>query len=237
MISRNIERYLKRFRYTSLDSDYEYSIDNRDREFLVRESVDEDHPIISENTAYAISHGMELTDKYITVIRLNDGRKWVFDARCKNFPRGWANTDEYALHRLSLHEQAQTRTLPCAKEQPKSSSSSNNRGRAYALAALNCCAGELANAAPGTRNDKLNGIAYRLARLAARGWLDYDEIGAALWCAALANRSVADDGQRQFVATFNSGLKAGLKRPAPDPRERPSTINPQFFAGLKPRAA
>jgi hypothetical protein len=112
----------------------------------------------------------------------------------------------------------------------------DTRRREYALAALHGCAEELAAAQSGTRNAMLNALTYRLGRMAARGWLAEDEIGATMWAACLTN-GLAGDGEHQFRATFQSGLRAGLKRPAPDPRERLSNIDPKLTAGLKPRAA
>jgi len=111
----------------------------------------------------------------------------------------------------------------------------DKRGREHSLGALHGCADELANAAPGGRNAKLNAVTFKLARKAGRGWLTEDEIGEAMWGACLHNGLIADDGPHAFRATFWSALRAGLQRPAPDPRERNSTINPQFTAGLRPR--
>lgn len=113
----------------------------------------------------------------------------------------------------------------------------DSRGREYALSALRGCADELAHARPTTRNDTLNAIAYRLGKMAARGWLTVDEIGEQLWVAALANGLIADDGEHRVRATLWSGLRAGLRIPAPDPRERLTKVDPQFAAGLRPRGA
>ena len=89
--------------------DLEWALDNSRREFLVRESVSSDHPYLSdldEENADAIRRGY-LPYQNITVIRLRDGRKWVFGGRSVRFPgtrhwpQGWRNTDEYARKRLA----------------------------------------------------------------------------------------------------------------------------------------
>lgn len=131
----------------------------------------------------------------------------------------------------------QPKHFAAAERGPSTFECNDRRGREWALGALSGCANELAFAKPGMRNGKLNVIAFKLGRAAARGWLSEDEIGADLWAACLSNGLVADDGEHAFRATFWSGLRAGLLRPAPDPRERLSKIDPKFLAGLKPRAA
>lgn len=123
---------------------------------------------------------------------------------------------------VAVFERGPSETLEC----------SDVRGREHALAALNGCAAELAYTQEGSRNTVLNGIAYKLGRKVARGWLSVDEVCAALWAACIANGLLDDDGQGSVRATLWSGLTAGMKRPAPDPRERLSD-DPEFAARIR----
>lgn len=105
-------------------------------------------------------------------------------------------------------------------------------GRPGALGTLRRCAEELAQAKLTTRNETLKAIAYKLGRCMARGWLSEDEVGGALWAACHSNGLINDDGEDRVRAIFWSGLNAGLKRPAPDPRERLKP-DPAFAARIK----
>ena len=100
---------------------------------------------------------------------------------------------------------------PCAIGGPTS-----ERQRAYARAALDGCADELAQAAPGERNDTLNKRAFRLGTMVARGWLLPAEVFDALRGAADACGLNWDDGEEATRKTLQSGLKEGQKFPHPD---------------------
>jgi hypothetical protein len=86
----------------------------------------------------------------------------------------------------------------------------------YAQAALDGCTKELAAAAPGSRNELLNKLAYRLGRMVARGWLHRENIEANLSGAMCMNGYVKEKGIRAVEATLRSGLDAGLNEPHPD---------------------
>lgn len=101
-------------------------------------------------------------------------------------------------------------------EQPQTNGAAGIREKAYAQAALEGCAEELAAAAPGGRNELLNKLAFRLGRLIARGWIDRADVEAALTEAMTANGYVASDGVNAVEATLRSGLDAGEKEPHPD---------------------
>ncbi|MDI1347249.1 MAG: bifunctional DNA primase/polymerase [Pseudolabrys sp.] len=103
-------------------------------------------------------------------------------------------------------------------------------GRPGALGTLRGCAEELAQAKLTMRNETLHAFAYKLGRCMARGWLSEDEVGGTLWAACHSNGLINDDGEDRVRATFWSGLNAGLKRPAPDPRDRVNTDS--AFAAL-----
>ena len=103
-------------------------------------------------------------------------------------------------------------------EQPQTNSATNAgiREKAYAQAALEGCAEELAAAASGSRNELLNKLAYRLGRMVARNWISRAEVEAALIEAMQANGYIDDDGVEAVTATLKSGLDAGEKDPHPD---------------------
>ena len=90
------------------------------------------------------------------------------------------------------------------------------RERLYALAALDGCAEELAQAATGQRNDLLNKKAFRLGTMVARGWMSPTEVFDQLFAAAAACGLNADDGKEATRKTLKSGLEDGMKRPHPD---------------------
>ena len=109
------------------------------------------------------------------------------------------------------------------REQTQGKTSSNGAGvreQAYAEAALNGCAAELAAAASGGRNQKLNALAFRMGRMTVRGWIDRSIVEAALTEAMHANSYVAEDGIKAVEATLKSGLDAGENDPHPDLSER-----------------
>jgi hypothetical protein len=70
------------------------------------------------------------------------------------------------------------------------------------------------------RNVALNGVAYRLGRMVANGWLDQAEVVHSLRAAANSNGLVAEDGPRSIEMTIKSGLNAGLRNPHPGLGER-----------------
>jgi len=104
------------------------------------------------------------------------------------------------------------------------------RERIWALSALDGCEAELADAQEGDRNNRLNAIAFRLGRLAARGWLTESEIRPALWNACLRNKLV-DDDPRAVENTISSGLEAGMLDPHPD---LPNRVPPPQPAAAPP---
>jgi hypothetical protein len=92
----------------------------------------------------------------------------------------------------------------------------SERERAYAQAALDGCADELAHAIPGARNDTLNKKAFRLGTMVARGWLSTEDVFDALFAAADACGLNSDDGAGLTGKTIQSGLDSGRKSPHPD---------------------
>ena len=102
------------------------------------------------------------------------------------------------------------------KQQSKTDGVAGVRERAYAEAALEGCAVELAATKSGDRNDKLNALAFRLGRMVARGWIKRADVEEALLKAMHDNAGVADDGIKAAEATLRSGLDAGEKELQPD---------------------
>ena len=106
------------------------------------------------------------------------------------------------------------------REPNHSDETSDERGRAYALAALNGIEAELAAAPAGERNDRLYKTAFRLATMAARGWLMESEILEALVRACEANHYLREHGHRATMKTIESGLRDGLGVPHDDLEDR-----------------
>jgi hypothetical protein len=94
--------------------------------------------------------------------------------------------------------------------------SASERERAYASAALDGCADELAEAAPGSRNDTLYKKSFRVGTMVARGWLTRAEAEQPLFDAAAACGLVGDDGEGQTRKTISSGIDGGMEVPHPN---------------------
>lgn len=105
------------------------------------------------------------------------------------------------------------------------------RERAWAQTALKGCMAELAGTGTGSRNEKLNAIAFRLGRLIGRGWLRRTAVEGALLGAMFANGAVDDDGLDAAKATLKSGIEDGIAKPHPDltDRDKPE-IDPETVA-------
>jgi hypothetical protein len=92
----------------------------------------------------------------------------------------------------------------------------SERERAYAAAALDACADELAQAPSGSRNDMLNKKAFRLGTMVARRWIDRNMVEQVLFAAAADCGLNTDDGEEATWDTIKSGLDAGERTPHPD---------------------
>jgi hypothetical protein len=91
----------------------------------------------------------------------------------------------------------------------------------WAAAALEGNASQLAGARPGTRNNLTNILAYRMARMAAPGWIPEGTVVDALVAACQANGLAQDDGLDSVRATIASGLDAGKRKPLRELPDRP----------------
>jgi hypothetical protein len=124
---------------------------------------------------------------------------------------------------------------PRAAEPSSSTSKASNgaaaREAAYAAAALAGVAAELAGAAPGERNNRLNVAAFRMGTMIARGWIGRAAIGDALYGACQQNGLVSDDGNDAVQQTLAFGLRAGEQEPHPDLEDRPRE---DFGSSYKP---
>lgn len=87
------------------------------------------------------------------------------------------------------------------------------RERAYAGAALEGCAEELAKTPAGDRNNNLYKKAFRLGTMIAHGWITRADVEAALTEAIAANGYTADKGASAVEATLKSGIDAGMQHP------------------------
>ena len=107
-----------------------------------------------------------------------------------------------------------------AREQQQTEKANGTAGgvreQAYAAAALEGCAAELAAAARGSRNELLNRLAFRLGRMIVRGWLERAAVESNLIGAMHANGYLGEEGIKATEATLQSGLDAGMKVPHPD---------------------
>lgn len=112
------------------------------------------------------------------------------------------------------------RPPPPAIMPPRFNNGGSGRFSSYAKAALTGQIADLSTASKGGRNNALNAAAYRLGRMAARGWLNSEDIRAGLRAAAQANGLLSDDGLIAVDRTISSGLTAGLRQPADDPAGR-----------------
>jgi Bifunctional DNA primase/polymerase, N-terminal len=87
------------------------------------------------------------------------------------------------------------------------------REPAYAQAALEGCADELAATSAGDRNNALYKKSFRMGTMVARGWIGRSDVDAALFDAAAACGLVADDGEAATRKTIGSGIDGGMKVP------------------------
>jgi hypothetical protein len=86
---------------------------------------------------------------------------------------------------------------------------------AYGAAALDREIEALASTSPGSRNNALNLVSFRLHQLVAGGELDAGDVEQGLIAASHANGLMTDpkDGPRKVLATIRSGARAGLLHP------------------------
>jgi hypothetical protein len=92
----------------------------------------------------------------------------------------------------------------------------STRERAYAQAALEGCAEELAGTPAGDRNNVLCRKCFRVGTMVGAGWIARAEVEATLFDAAACCKLTDDDGERQVRRTIQSGLDAGIRQPHPD---------------------
>jgi hypothetical protein len=78
------------------DDDREWAADHSRRLYRVRPSV------VSDHSAFACG-ALDLHNT-ITIIRLADGKKWLFHKSCRELPHKFVDRDEYAEARLNIAE-------------------------------------------------------------------------------------------------------------------------------------
>ena len=138
---------------------------------------------------------------------LPDGRGWIAVANRPPITQpaqlGWI---ESILRRPAK---------PLREDHP-AGETSDQRGRAYAEQALHEIEAELAVAKEGERNERLYKAAFRLGTMAARNWIDAEEIISGLMRASATNGYQEEHGHRPTMTTIESGMQDGMKLPHPD---------------------
>jgi hypothetical protein len=86
----------------------------------------------------------------------------------------------------------------------------------YARRALANACFELRNCPQGSRNSKLNVLAWNMGRMIVRNWIGRQRVEDYLLACCEANGLLADDGLVQCQATLASGINAGALRPYHD---------------------
>jgi Bifunctional DNA primase/polymerase, N-terminal len=122
----------------------------------------------------------------------------------------WANDEPLARAPDWLLKATRRPPAPPVKLPPRTH---NGPLGAYGAAALSREVDTLASTPEGGRNNQLNRASFCLHQLVAGGELDAADVERDLLTAAQANGLLADDGQRQVLATIRSGARAGLQHP------------------------
>jgi hypothetical protein len=86
----------------------------------------------------------------------------------------------------------------------------------YAFRSLRNATGELWMCPKGSRNKKLNDLAFSMGRQIVRGWIARDRVEEFLLRACKASGLLDDDGLAQCRATIASGINAGMRQPYHD---------------------
>jgi hypothetical protein len=142
--------------------------------------------------------------------RLPDGRGWIATAgrsQIHDAPQlpPWLESMLRPPQREQVHDSAET---------------TDERGRAYAIAALDGVEADLAQTPTGERNARLYKTAFRLATMAARGWLMESEIIETLVRSCEINEFLREHGYRATMKTIESGLRDGVNVPHDDLEDR-----------------
>lgn len=106
-------------------------------------------------------------------------------------------------------------------------------GKSYAEATFDRSIADLATLAEGSRNNRLNEVAYKLGTLVP-AFYSYEQVWNGLYDACVSNGLVGDDGPDAVRATIKSGLDAGQLEPRavrPEPIEQIPVLKPTPTAG------
>ena len=149
---------------------------------------------------------------------LPDGTGWRSDPEAPDLAEAFADG---TIPELPAHVLALIRAKPERPEPPRASAltpslptgDAGERERAFARAALDACAGELASTGAGGRNEALNAASYRMGRQIGAGRIGRAEVERELESAAEACGLVRDDGWPSVRASLRSGLEAGMRNP------------------------
>jgi Bifunctional DNA primase/polymerase, N-terminal len=125
----------------------------------------------------------------------------------------WKSYDQIAIAPDWLVTLARTKKISeRALETVHRSQQRHGQPDAYGRVALESEIAGLAATLPGSRNHKLNHVAFRLFQLVAGGELDQQTVEDRLIEACQANGLIKDDGLRSVVMTIRSA-RAGLQHP------------------------
>jgi hypothetical protein len=141
----------------------------------------------------------------------------VPQGECPELPRVFWNGAEFGPPHMGTAAKPD-RHAPASTAVPMVCGPATGHERNWADAALRNDTAELWACREGSRNTKLNALAYSMGRLIVRGWIVRDRVEHFLLKACEANGLLADDGLAQCRATIASGINAGMKRPYHDIR-------------------
>jgi hypothetical protein len=141
--------------------------------------------------------------------------------------RGWTVVPERAAINDAppLPQWLATILRPPQREEARRSETGDERGRTYAVAALNGVEAELAAVPAGERNERLYKTAFRLATMAARGWLMEREIIETLVRASEGNLYLREHGHSAMMKTIDGGIRDGLNVPHNDLDDRDDAVS------------
>lgn len=109
----------------------------------------------------------------------------------------------------SKQQRAAVRPQQQHPQRPPAKSGGIKNPTAYARAALRSECGNVRLASAGNRNNVLYSAALRIGNLVGLGWISRDEAERELLASAAALLST--DGERQTLATINSGIDTGIR--------------------------
>lgn len=112
-------------------------------------------------------------------------------------------------------------------------SSDDAGARAWAKAALDGKASDLAATPQGGRDEALNASSYAMGTMITRGWIGHSEVVAAFEEASVANGFTKEEGARKVRDKIHRAIRDGMANPHPDLPERNSEDDPALAPWLE----